>query len=341
MTKTLDGIATRPLLRDAPEAEFRTLLADAWAAMSRGAVAEATQLLERARAVSEREPFTDVDRARVVFQLGCCRFKLGRIPNAVQLFTAALDLCDRSGEPSDRVRVDALRWRARCYRRQREWDAARGDADAALELAEHLGDAGVLADAYMQSAAVAERTGQLMVARFYYEHAVELFRHSGRLLDAGKALNNLGGILFLLDSVDEARDRLAQAFSIALELGDDVDAGYAASSTAQVLVRTGDAVAGERAARHALRLLDGRLDHVNEIGNAQLVLGRALLAQERFDEAEQMLTAADASVKQMDSVGHRAAVWLAQGDLAARRGDVETAATVYRRAAEALQDVRF
>ena len=341
MTATMDGIATRPLLRDAPETEFRTLLADAWAAMSRGAVAEATQLLERARAVSESEPFTDVDRARVVVQLGCCRFKLGRIPNAVQLFTAALELCDRSGDPSDRVRVDALRWRARCYRRQREWDAARGDADAALELAEHLGDAGVLADAYMQAAAVAERTGQLMVARFYYEHAVELFRHAGRLLDAGKALNNLGGILFLLDSIDDARDCLAQAFAIALELGDDVDAGYAASSTAQVLVRTGDAVAGERAARHALRLLDGRLDHVNEIGNAQLVLGRALLAQERFDEAEEMLAAADASVRQMDSLGHRAAVWLAQGDLAAHRGDVDTAATVYRRAAEALQDVRF
>ena len=66
-----------------------------------------------------------------------------------------------------------------------------------------------------------------------------------------------------------------------------------------------------------------------------------MLEQDRFDEAEQMLAAADASVSELDSLGHRAAVWLAQGDLAARRGDLETAATVYRRAAEALQDVRF
>jgi hypothetical protein len=43
----------------------------------------------------------------------------------------------------------------------------------------------------------------------------------------------------------------------------------------------------------------------------------------------------------MDSLGHRAAAWLAQGDLAARRGQIDDAAAVYRRAAEALQDVRF
>jgi tetratricopeptide (TPR) repeat protein len=341
MTLPAHEVASRPLLRDTPDTEFRTLLADAWRLMSAGDATNAVQLLERARAVSEQLPFTDVDRARVVFQLGCCRFTLGLVPNAVQLFSAALELCDRSGEPSDRVRVDALRWRARSYRRQREWEAARADADAALELAEHLGDAGVLADAHLQASAVAERTGQLLIARFYLERAVELFRHAGRFLDAGKALNNLGGVLFLLDCPEEAKDRLSEAFAVALELGDNVDAGYAVSSTAQVLVRTGCPAEGERAARHALSLLGGRVDHVNEVGNAQLVLGRALMEQGRLDEADEALAAADASVRQLNSLGHRAAVWLAQGDLAARRGDVETAATVYRRAAEALQDVRF
>jgi tetratricopeptide (TPR) repeat protein len=341
MTLPAHEVASRPLLRDTPDTEFRTLLADAWRLMSGGDATKAMQLLERARAVSEQAPFTDVDRARVVFQLGCCRFTLALVPNAVQLFSAALELCDRSGEPSDRVRVDALRWRARCYRRQREWDAARADADAALELAEDLGDAGVLADANLQAAAVAERTGQLLISRFYLERAVELFRYAGRLLDAGKALNNLGGVLFLLDCPEEAKDRLSEAFAVALELGDKIDAGYAVSSTAQVLVRTGSLVEGERAARHALSLLAGRDDHVNEIGNAQLVLGRALMEQGRLEEAEESLAAADAGARQMDSLGHRAAVWLAQGDLAACRGDVETAATVFRRAAEALQDVRF
>ena len=59
------------------------------------------------------------------------------------------------------------------------------------------------------------------------------------------------------------------------------------------------------------------------------------------DEAAEELAAAEDSFRQMDSLGHRAAAWLAQGDLAARRGRIGDAAAVYRRAAEALQDVRF
>jgi tetratricopeptide (TPR) repeat protein len=97
----------------------------------------------------------------------------------------------------------------------------------------------------------------------------------------------------------------------------------------------------EEKARYALELLEDREDHVNEVGNARLVLGRALMEQGRFDEAAEELAVADASFEQMDSLGHRAAAWLAQGDLAARRGHIADAAAVYRRAAEALQDVRF
>ena len=331
----------RPLLRDEPETELRALLDEAWGRMSVGEVDRAVAILTRARALSEQTRFTDADRAKVVYQLGCCRLKLGMVPNAVQLLTTALELCERSGETTDRLRVDVLRWRTRCYRRQREWDAARADADSAVELAEHLGDANLLADSYLQASLVAERSGQLLVARFYVERAVELFRHGGDTLAAGKALNNLGGILFLLDCADEARARLKEAFAIALELDNDVDAGYAVSSIAQVLVRSGDAAEGERAARHALELLGDRADHVNEIGSAQLMLGRALLDQGRLADAEEQFGAAGASFQQMDSIGHRATVWLAQGDLATRRGDLETAATIYRRAAEALQDVRF
>ena len=71
------------------------------------------------------------------------------------------------------------------------------------------------------------------------------------------------------------------------------------------------------------------------------MLGRALLEQGRFDEADVALTAAEDDFRVMDSVGHCAAAWLAQGDLAARRGLLGDAAAVYRPAAEALQDVRF
>ena len=97
----------------------------------------------------------------------------------------------------------------------------------------------------------------------------------------------------------------------------------------------------EEQSRHALELLEGRPDFLDEIGNAQIVLGRALLEQGRLDEAEHAFAEAELSLSQLSSASHRAVAWTAQGDLASRRGDDSAAAALYRRAAEALQDVRF
>jgi len=54
-----------------------------------------------------------------------------------------------------------------------------------------------------------------------------------------------------------------------------------------------------------------------------------------------MLRTAEGNAEQIESISHRAAAWMAQGDLAARRGEDASAARLYRQAAEALQDVRF
>jgi transcriptional regulator with XRE-family HTH domain len=69
--------------------------------------------------------------------------------------------------------------------------------------------------------------------------------------------------------------------------------------------------------------------------------GDELRRQRLAAQAEELARAADASFEQLSSVSHRAAAWLTQGDLAAHRGDDHTAARLYRRAAEALQDFRF
>src|SRR5438874_1394456 len=76
-------------------------------------------------------------------------------------------------------------------------------------------------------------------------------------------------------------------------------------------------------------------------GHAQIVLGRSLMEQGSLDEADEIFDAAEASLTQLSSASHSAVAWTAQGDLASRRGDAQTAAALYRRAAEALQDVRF
>ena len=87
--------------------------------------------------------------------------------------------------------------------------------------------------------------------------------------------------------------------------------------------------------------IGSRVDHRTELGNAQLVLGRALLEQGRLDEAAEAFDAAERNFDQLSSLSHRASAWIAKGDLAARRGQDQVAAQLYRRAAEALQDVRF
>ena len=306
--------------------ELRSLLAESWARMSMGDVRAAMGLL---------------DRAEVLYRLGVCRYKLASIATAVALFGQALELAERSGLPADRLRSNALGWRSRCYRRQRDWEAAREDVERALELAEGLNDRRTVAHHYFQASLIAERTGHWVLARSYAERAKSQYEELADQANVGKLLNNLGGLNFQLGKPEEAIKHLKDAYRVLLEVGDDTDAGYVVSSLAQVHLRTGEPKLAEEQARHALDLLGGRVDHLDEIGNAQLVLGRALLHQERLDEAETLFKEAEGSFDQLSSVSHRAAAWIAQGDLAVRRGEDLEAAHLYRRAAEALQDFRF
>src|ERR671938_545925 len=159
--------------------------------------------------------------------------------------------------------------------------------------------------------------------------------------NVGRLLNNLGALNFLLGKPDQAVSFLKDAFRVALELENDAEAAQAVSSLAQVHLRTGDPTLAEEQARHALKLLDGRVDYLDQVGSAQLVLGRALLEQGRLEDAEECFRVADAAFEQLSAVSQRAAAWVAQGDLKAQRGEHHEAAKLYRRAAEALQDVRF
>jgi transcriptional regulator with XRE-family HTH domain/Tfp pilus assembly protein PilF len=334
----LSGLRYSP---DAPELELRGLLAQSWANLYFGDVQQSLELLAQARTIAENDVFSDVERAEVLYRMGVCRYKLSSINSSLLLLNEALDLAERSGLPCDRLRADILEWRSRCSRRQRDFEAAREDIELALELAESLEDTLTVAHVMFQGSLVAERSGNWVRARTLAERAKDLYEHHGDRLNYGRMLNNLGGLEYLLGKPDDAVGYLKRAFSVALELGSDADAAQAVSSLAQVHLGTGDVELAEEQSRHALELLGDREDFVDEIGNAQIVLGRSLLEQGRLDEAQQMFEEAEASFAQLSSASHRAVAWTAQGDVASKRGDAKTAATLYRRAAEALQDVRF
>ena len=319
----------------------RGLAGQAWATQELGQVRRGIELLLEARGLAEGPQFTDLERADVLFRLGVCRYKLSSISTATALFDEALSLAERSGLPCDLLRADILGWRSRCYRRQRDYQAAREDVERALELAEALSNPRTAANVYFQASLVAEREGHLGLARSYAERARACYEHLADRENVGRLLNNLGGLTFQLGKPEEAVSYLKDALRALLDEGSDVEAAHVICSLAEVHLGTGRFEEAEREARKALELLGDRVDYVYEIGTAQLALGRSLMEQDRLDEAQDILRAADRSFEQFASASHRAAAWVAIGDLAARRGDDRTAARLYRRAAEALQDVRF
>jgi tetratricopeptide (TPR) repeat protein len=323
------------------EFEVRTLAGEAWARMQQGEVQAAIELLIRARTLTEGPNFSDVDRADVLYRLGVCRYKLSSISTAIALFNEAYALAERSELPCDVLRSNILAFRSRCYRRQRDLQAAQEDVERALELAQSLDDRQTTAHVYVQASLVAERQGHWVLARTYAERAKAFYEELNDTRNVAGLLNNLGGLNLMLGKPEEAIEYLKSSYSVALDSDSVAEAAQATGSLAAVHLELNDYEQSERFARQALKLLEGRMDYLHEIGPSQLVLGRALMEQGRLDEAEQMFRAADSTFEQLSSISHRAGAWIALGDLAARRGDDRTAARQYRNAAEALQDVRF
>jgi tetratricopeptide (TPR) repeat protein len=337
----LENSRTAVLATGAPELEYRSLSTEAWARMERGEVRPALQQLERCRTIADGPGFSDVDRGQILFQMGVCRYHLSSIASAVGLFSEALTLAEASGLPCDLLRSEILGWRSRCYRRQRDLEAAREDVEHALELARALDDHRTMANVYFQASLVAERMGHWVLARSYAERAKAYYEQLNDERNVGRLLNNLGGLNFQLGKPDKAVEDLKSAYRVLLDRGSEAEAANVVSSLAHVHLMTGQVQTAEEEARHALDLLEGREDFLLDIAPTQLVLGRALMEQGRLDEAQETLRVAETSAEQLESISHRAAAWMAQGDLAGRRGDDTTAARLYRKAAEVLQDVRF
>jgi len=325
----------------APDLVMRGLAGLAWARHELGQLKDAIDLLLEARGIAEGPRFSDVERADVLFRLGVCRYKLSSISTAGALLDEALQLVERSSLPSDRLRVEILLWRSRCFRRQRDYLAARESVGQALELAESLQHPVTTANVYFQASLVAEREGHLGLARTYAERARTRYEEIADRVTVGRLLNNIGGLTHMLGKPEEAVGYLKNSLRILLDEGSDIEAAHVVCSLAEINLETGRYEEAESEARKALELLGDRVDYLSEIGTAQLALGRSLLQQERLDEAQDILRAADRSFEQLASVSHRASAWIALGDLAQRRDDDREAARLYRRAAEALQDVRF
>src|SRR6185312_9913832 len=79
-----------------PELEVRALSGEAILRLRAGEVRQGIALLEDARALTESNSFSDVERADVLFRLGIGRFMLNSVQTAIALFDEALSVAERS-----------------------------------------------------------------------------------------------------------------------------------------------------------------------------------------------------------------------------------------------------
>ncbi len=327
--------------RHFPALAVRHRLAEAWAQMYLGRLDEAAELLAHAETIVQSPLFDAAERAEVLYRRGCVALKLGDVADATALFTRALETNARSRQPSSLLAAHVLNWRSRCHQARRDFDTAARDAEGSLELAKDAGNDRASANALFQASLVAERQRQWLLARFYAEEALDLYRAQGDTLSCARILNNLGGIDFLLGDVEAAERTLAEAAAVAAESCSNADVAQATSSLAQVLLHSGRPREARVRALGAIDLLAGRADFLEELGNAQLVVAESYTAEGDAADASDWLGRAEETFTRLGSTSQLAAAWIARGDLARSTGDPATAADLYRHAAKALQDFHF
>jgi tetratricopeptide (TPR) repeat protein len=325
-----------------PELEVRRAAGEAWAQMEQGEVRQALDKLLATQELATREGVPDSSLAEVVWKLAVARLKLGSTHVALGLLNEAFALAQRSPDASDRQRFEILRWRCIAYQRLKDVESAKNDAELALELAERLEDARSVANAYFQASLVAEREGRYVAARSYAERARSKFEEVADQIKVGSVLNNLALIQFELGRSDDALSTLKRAYGVLLDAGDSGRCALVVASIASIHLETGDAPLAEEQARHALELFrDGGDEWSEEIAESKVILGRALLEQDKLDEAEIALSDAQAAFEAIRSTSNLARAILARGDVASKRGAHEQASRLYRRSASLLQDVKI
>ena len=324
-----------------PELDLRALTGEAWARMWTGEVKPALEILVRARDLAERPRFSDIDRADVLYRMGVGRYKLSSLHTAISLFGEALELATSSAV-ARRPPQGRYPWLARTLLSPAAGLGSRPRGRRAR--------AGARPErrrpprSRRQPLPGLARSGakRALGARAQLRRAGEgRVRAAGRQAQLRPAHEQPGRPQLPAGEAGRSRTFLKDSFHVALDNDDPIDAGYAINSLARVQLETGKPELGEEQARKALALLDGREDHLAEIGNAQLVLGRSLTEQDRLAEADEWLRASEASFEQIGSPGHRSAALVARGDLALTNEEHAKAARLYKVAAELLQDVRF
>ena len=265
------------------------------------------------------------------------------IATAVGLFNEALTLAERSGLPCDLLRSNILGWRSRCYRRQRD-SRLRARTSSARSSSPRASTTGATWRHLLLPGLAARRARRPLGARPHLRRAgqgpVRGDRRPRQRRQAAEqprrtqlpARQARGG-----DPLPEGRLRRCCS-----RYGSDSGrrpGGHLAGAGSPPHGRRRASPRSRRARRSSCS--KGRVDHLDEIGNAQLVLGRALLEQDRLDEADAAFARGRVELRPA-FLGSATAQRRGSPRAISRRAAATTAQRpALSAAAEALQDVPF
>ena len=295
------------LLRDQPQAqsELAAVLNLRGLALKHlndfdGALASHSAALAIAQAAHDDERAASIGNS-----LGLLLYTMDRYGEAQAVYEQALGVLRRLFGERDTRTSAAEENLAQVLAAQEHFDQAlalmQGAAATERELigadnAEYAQTLNIMANIYSD----AGRDGE---AAATYENALAIEQRNGRGDgdDAASILNNLGSAYAKLKRYDEARACLQRSLAIHTQLNgaDYAVLANAQTSLAEIDLEQGQPAHAEEILRDALRKVDGKLPPAHRfVVDARMALARALLAQQRADEARRLLLATIEGVPQ-------------------------------------------
>jgi tetratricopeptide (TPR) repeat protein len=205
----------------------------------------------------------------------------------------------------------------------------------ALAVAEELDDLALRIEGHMRLGSMLVNTGHLSDADQHLSRCVELAEGVGSFRDEARATSMLGFVKYYRGETELAEQLAEQALEWLERILDTLLQIQNLRELARYALKRGDAETAERRLREALPIaLDGGGFLVIEIYRYLIA---ALLQQGRTDDAKELLAFAARSLPEEDAYA-RAALLLAEANVAAATDEQTAAATAFAEALRLLEE---
>lgn len=218
-----------------------------------------------------------------------------------------------------------------------ELDAAQRAFERALELGQEDDDHLTVARATNNLGAIANVRGDRPQALALYQLAIPAYQRLGNALGLAQSWHNIAISLRDLGQLAQADDCERRAIEFGRQAGSPHVVALAQLGRADLSLRGGDPALAEATARRVSRSFETLGDPINRTDACRIV-GAALLAQRRLDEARRVLVDALAQARAHGSALHEAEtlrtlaeLHVATGSLATARAEANAAIEVFER----------